>query len=66
MTEFLINEFYQFLFVTSATYFLCVVLLFIFRFIRAVVYDVKTTMSFSVIEKILLLASVGIIITYLV
>lgn len=66
MSEQLFKEIYQFLFVVSTTYLTCVVLLFLHRFIRRVKYKANTTMVFNVIDKILLLASLGIIIAYLI
>ena len=66
MNEFLFKEIYQFLFVVSATYFSCVALLFVYRFIRNVRYDVNTRMEFNILDKILLLIAFGIIISYLV
>lgn len=66
MTEFFYKEIYQFLFIVSAIYFVCISLLFIYRFIRNARYNVNTRMEFSILDKILLLTSVGIIITYLV
>lgn len=66
MNEFIVKELYQLLFVVSTIYFACIVLLFIYRFIRSVAYQVNTTMKFTIVDKILLLASLGIIITYLI
>jgi hypothetical protein len=65
MNEILFKEIYQLLFVISTIYFLCVVLIFSIRFVRTVVYDVNTTMKFSLFDKILILLSAGLIITYL-
>jgi len=66
MNDFLYKEIYQFLFVISATHFVCVALLFIYRLIRNIRYDVNTKMEFNTFDKILLLTSFGIIISYLV
>lgn len=65
MNEFIIKELYQLLFVMSTIYFSCIVLILTYRFIRRVMYQVNTTMTFNVIDKILLLIALGIIITYL-
>ena len=66
MNEFLLKEIYQFLFVVSAIYFVCVVLLFVYRLIRNIRYNVNTKMEFNTIDKILLLISLGTIVSYLV
>ncbi len=66
MTETLFNELYQLLFVMSAIYFTCIVLIFSIRFIRNVVYDVNTTMKFNLVDKLLILLSAALIITYLI
>jgi hypothetical protein len=65
MNETLFKELYQLLFVISTIYFLCVVLIFSIRFVRTVVYDVNTTMKFNLVDKILILLSAALIITYL-
>lgn len=65
MTDLLFKEIYQLLFIMSTIYFSCIVLLFIFRVIRNVVYDVNTTMSFGLVDKILILLSASLILTYL-
>jgi hypothetical protein len=66
MNDLLFKEIYQFLFVVSATYFVCVALLFVYRVVRNVGYDVNTKMTFSALDKILLLISFGVIISYLI
>lgn len=66
MNDFLFKEIYQFLFVISAIYFVCIALLFVYRLIRNIRYDVNTKMVFNTMDKILLLISLGIIISYLV
>jgi len=65
MSEFLIKEIYQLLFVMSAIYLACVVFLFVFRLIRNVIYDLNTTLKFGVVDKFLLLLSLAVILTYL-
>ena len=62
----LVKELYQISFVMSAIYFTCIVLLFIIRFVRNVFYDVNTVMKFTLVDKILLLISASIIISYLI
>jgi hypothetical protein len=66
MNELLFKEIYQFLFVISATYFLCVALIFVYRVIRNVGYDVNTKMEFNALDKLLLLVTFGVIISYLI
>lgn len=66
MNEILFNEIYQFLFVVSTIYFSCIVLLFVYRFIRSVFYNINTTMQFEWYDKLLILISLSISISYLI
>lgn len=66
MNDILFREIYQLLFIMSTIYFVCVVLIFILRVIRNVVYDINTTMNFTLIDKILILLSASLILTYLI
>jgi hypothetical protein len=66
MNDFLIKEIYQLLFIVSAIYFGCVALLFLFRFVRNVRYNINTTMTFGLVDKILLLLTTSVILTYLI
>lgn len=66
MNETLFKEIYQLLFVMSTIYFVCVVLLFSVRLYRNVAKDANTTMKFNVVDKLLILLSASVIITYLI
>jgi len=60
------KEIYQLLFIMSTIYFLCIVLLFSIRFVRVVFYDVQATLNFTTLDKILILISASLILSYLI